>query len=59
MSCTPSGSGPAPASPAMGTETTGRPMSDQGWVNTPRCPRVTTSTPSTIVVCGAPIGGAG
>src|SRR5262249_16499009 len=59
MSWTPSGNGPAPASPVIGTERTGRPTNDQGCVKTPRCPRVTTSTSSTIVVRGAPIGGAG
>src|SRR3989442_7476512 len=35
ISCTPTGSAPADTS---GTEITGRPMNDSGWVKTPRWP---------------------
>src|SRR4030095_6354384 len=52
MSGTPSGSGPAPASPAIGIERTGRPTNDHGWVKTPRCPRVTPATPATTAAPG-------
>src|SRR5713101_8643421 len=53
-SWTPSGSGPGSA---IGAEMTGSPMKDNGWVNTPRCARIGTSTPATVVVGGAPIRG--